>query len=358
MCRLTKWWVSSPNSGLWVGCRRPSSDVEGRDSEQHHSPPGSPVANHRPAPRSGTRVRAHSARAGCDLWRGAPAGDARCLPFVDEGGDEQAAEGDRAERRGMPQEEEERRQPDEHPLRARRARGSSDDCQVAHGEYPPERAEDGEPEHPWLQRGPVVDDLEHGLLLRCRKVACALHREPGSDAGQRVVGAEVDEEDAHAEPGLPCARAMEQVRQDEHRYRHQTDQPQLDHVEAHEPGGGVHQGLDVVVRVRMEDAESGKHERRCEEEHAPRPGRKLKDLALPCVRAGVRVAHVVFPPAAIGRGPARARAGSPLRACPARRARRARSGRARGAGATPAIRAGTSSTGPAGSWTRAGGRHG
>ena len=76
--------------------------------------------------------------------------------------------------------------------------------------------------------------------------------------------------------------------------RHQADQPQLDHVEAHEPGGGVHQGLDVVVRVRVEDGESGEHERGCEEEHAPRSGRELPDRARPCVRAGLCVAHFLF----------------------------------------------------------------
>ena len=195
---------------------------------------------------------------------------------------------------GMSQQEEEGRRPDEQPLRTGCPRGSSDDRQVAHGEHPPTRAEDGEPEHPWLQRRPVMDDLEQCLLLRRRKVACALHRESGADAGQRVVGAEVDEKDAHTEPGLPGTRAVELVGQDEHRDGHQAYQTQLDHVEAHEPGGGVQEGLDVVVRLRMEDGETGEHEWGREEEHAPRSGRRPPDRALDCARAGLQFAHCLF----------------------------------------------------------------
>src|SRR5215213_3882642 len=38
------------------------------------------------------------------------------------------------------------------------------------------------------QAGPILDHLEHCLLLRDRQVSCAPHREPGADSGESVVG--------------------------------------------------------------------------------------------------------------------------------------------------------------------------
>jgi hypothetical protein len=53
--------------------------------------------------------------------------------------------------------------------------------------------------------------------------------------------------------------------------------------------------LDIVVRLRMEDGESGENERRCQEQQPPRASRKLPDRARPGSRAGRHVAHFLFP---------------------------------------------------------------
>ena len=92
----------------------------------------------------------------------------------------------------------------------------------------------------------------------------------------------------------------------------------------HEPGGGVHQGLGVVVGVRMEDGESREHERGCDQEHVGAFGwGAARGVPRPVGRAGLGVAHCPVPfQRVVG-----------LRAAQRRRRRR-RAARTRGAAAS------------------------
>ena len=116
--------------------------------------------------------------------------------------------------------------------------------------------------------GQSLDDIENARLLHGRQVPRASHREPGGDPGNRVVGAEEDEEDADAETGHPGVRAPEAVREQEDGQPDQPGERELDHVEAGEPRRDVHQGLSGLVRLGMEDLEAREQQRWDEQEHA------------------------------------------------------------------------------------------
>jgi hypothetical protein len=62
-----------------------------------------------------------------------------------------------------------------------------------------------------------------------------------------------DQEDADTDTGGPCGRTSETIRKQQH---DQPDECQLDDVEGSESRGCVHDGLQVHLRLWMDDFET------------------------------------------------------------------------------------------------------
>ena len=75
--------------------------------------------------------------------------------------------------------------------------------------------------------GQLLHEVEDGVLLRFRKPLGSSHRQAGTDAGERVVGAEERREGSHADAGGPGAGATELIGQQEDGDRDQAEQGKL-----------------------------------------------------------------------------------------------------------------------------------
>ena len=113
---------------------------------------------------------------------------------------------------GWPGEHGRGREPDEDRFTAWRALPANSESESTDGGHPPERPDDAECE--WRsQTRPVSDHLEDALLLNGRQVSCVSRRKAGGDPGNRVVGAEEDEEDSDTKARHPGVRAPVAVRE-------------------------------------------------------------------------------------------------------------------------------------------------